>query len=62
MKLQEPNSHEIIEIGEISRMEPSELNHISSGAVTEIATEDPNRREEGNGNPKNIMDSHSNMW
>ncbi|KOM40572.1 hypothetical protein LR48_Vigan04g077000 [Vigna angularis] len=45
-KLQEPNNHEIVDIGEAS-----ELNHVSSGAMTEIATEDPNRREEGNRKP-----------
>ncbi|KAK7353765.1 hypothetical protein VNO80_19217 [Phaseolus coccineus] len=57
-KTNEPT--QLKEIGKMSTMESSELNHVTSGAVTEIAIEDPNGQE-GHGNPKNITDSHNNV-
>ena len=61
MKLEELNSH-IINVGKLSRMEPSEPNHATkNGTVTEITIEDPNGKETEEGNLKNIMNSASNV-
>jgi len=59
-KSQELNAHEIVDVGKMSTMELTELNHETGGAVSEITIEDPNGNE-GHGNPKNIMNSHRNL-